>query len=350
MAVSSVLLAIIVTGRFVKYLADAASGKLAAEILLPVMFYRLPGFLELLLPLGLFIGILMAYGRLYVESEMVVMAACGVGPARLARYTLAPALVVTLLVAGLALFITPEGAARSEALLNDPKALRGLQFLASGRFQSQGNDGIVTYAARIDPEEGRLSQVFAFEPLRVVGDAPGRGAHITVARQGRVRRDEDSGVRYLELRDGYRFSGTAGRSDFEIVEFALYGHRLPEDPELARSEPVDARTTAELLESNALEDRAALHWRLSLVAMVPVVALLALSMSKTNHRRGRYIKLAPALLLHLSYLLLLVSTRNRVVEGDAPIAHFWLLHATFLLLALGLLFGPQSWQRLRLRS
>jgi lipopolysaccharide export LptBFGC system permease protein LptF len=35
----------------------------------------------------------------------------------------------------------------------------------------------------------------------------------------------------------------------------------------------------------ALDERAALHWRLSLVVMVPVVALLALSMSKTNHRR-----------------------------------------------------------------
>ncbi|MFT7321783.1 LptF/LptG family permease, partial [Congregibacter sp.] len=90
-AVSSVLLAIILTGRFVKYLAEAASGKLAAEILLPVMFYRLPGFLELLLPLGLFIGILMSYGRLYVESEMVILSACGVGPAQLARFTLVPA-------------------------------------------------------------------------------------------------------------------------------------------------------------------------------------------------------------------------------------------------------------------
>ena len=72
-------LAIILTGRFVKYPAEAASGKLAADILLPVMWYRLPGFLELLIPLGLFIGIFMAYGRLYVESEMLILGACGAG-------------------------------------------------------------------------------------------------------------------------------------------------------------------------------------------------------------------------------------------------------------------------------
>jgi lipopolysaccharide export system permease protein len=163
-AVSAVLLAIILTGRFVKYLAEAASGKLAAEILLPVMFYRLPGFLELLLPLGLFIGILMAYGRLYVESEMVILSACGVGPGQLARFTLLPALLVTVLVAGLALYLTPQGAAQSEALLSDPRALQGLQLLAAGRFQPRGDDGTVSYAASVDPRAGLLRQVFLYAP------------------------------------------------------------------------------------------------------------------------------------------------------------------------------------------
>jgi lipopolysaccharide export system permease protein len=350
-AVSAVLLAIIITGRFVKYLAEAASGKLAAEILLPVMFYRLPGFLELLLPLGLFIGILMAYGRLYVESEMVVMAACGIGPGRLARITLVPALIVTLAVAGLALFLTPQGAARSEALLNDPSALRGLTLLAAGRFQPRGSDGAVTYASGIDRTAGRLQQVFAYRPgaERAADGGAAPSGEVTVAASGKVQRDSASGVRYLELQEGYRFSGVPGRADFEVVRFATLGQRLPEDPTVTRGDAVDARSTVELLASTKLEDRAALHWRLSLIVMVPVVALLALSLSKTNHRRGRYIKLAPALILHLTYLLLLVTTRTRIVEGDGRLEQFWIVHLVFAALALGLLFGPDRLRRLRVR-
>jgi lipopolysaccharide export system permease protein len=343
LAVSAVLLAIIITGRFVKYLAEAASGRIAAEILLPVMVYRLPGFLELLLPLGLFIGILMAYGRLYVESEMVVMSACGVGPAQLARFTIAPALLITLIVAGLALYVTPQGAARSEALLNDPRALEGLQLLAAGRFQSRGDGGAVTYAGRIDRERGVLQQIFVYEPTEEGGDA------VTVARSGQVVRRAAGAARYLELEEGYRFEGVPGRTDYRVTRFERYGERLPDKPSSARSEPVDARATLDLIESDEREDHAALHWRLSLIAMVPIVAVIALSLSKTNHRRGRYIKLAPALVLHLAYLMLLVTTRTRVVENDANVGLFWVVHAAFALLALVLLFGPDTLRRARAR-
>ncbi|GAB5415863.1 MAG: LPS export ABC transporter permease LptF [Congregibacter sp.] len=344
-AVSVVLLAIIITGRFVKYLAEAASGKLAADILLPVMLYRLPGFLELLLPLALFIGILMAYGRLYVESEMVILSACGVGPGRLARFTLWPALLVTLLVAGLSLFLTPQGAARSEALLNDPGAMQGMQFLAAGRFQSRDKLGSVTYVASLDPEVGSLGKVFVYDARKTGPEAS--PPQVTLAQSGAVVRDMESGSRLLELYDGYRFSGEAGQRDFQTLSFERFAQRLPEERSSARSDPVDARLTRYLLSSSAVEDVAALHWRVSLAVMVPIVALLALSLSKTNHRRGRYIKLAPALILHLTYLLLLASSRTRVAEGDASVEQMWLVHSAFLSLALGLLFVPDAFRRLR---
>ena len=160
LAVSFILLVIIVSGRFVKYLAEAAVGDLAAGILLPVMFYRLPGFLELIVPLGLFIGILMSYGRLYVESEMVILSACGVSQTRLAFYTLVPATLVMLLVATLSFFVTPLGAARSEALLEDPSSSQGLHTLGAGRFQTRRDTSSVSYTESIDPDTGVMREVF----------------------------------------------------------------------------------------------------------------------------------------------------------------------------------------------
>jgi lipopolysaccharide export system permease protein len=253
--------------------------------------------------------------------------------------------MVMLIVAGLSLFVTPQGAARSEALLSDPQALQGLQLLAAGRFQPRGDDGTVTYAADIDPDAGELQQVFLYAPLD--GNDDREVAGVTVAQRGSVVVDEATGARYLQLGDGYRFSGTPGRADYRIVRFGQFGQLLPEEPSLARSEPVDAKPTLQLLNSADAEDRAALHWRLSVALMVPIVALLALSLSKTNHRRGRYIKLAPALLLHLCYLFLLASIRTSVAEGEADSSQMYLLHLGFFALALALLFGPDRVRRLR---
>ena len=89
-AVSFVLFLVVFAGRFIRYLAEAAVGSLTGDVLLPIMLFKLPGFFEMILPLGLFIGILLSLGRLYAESEMVVLRACGVGPGKLAAFVMVP--------------------------------------------------------------------------------------------------------------------------------------------------------------------------------------------------------------------------------------------------------------------
>ena len=117
-AVTIVLLMIVMSGRFVKYLAEAAAGDMDAGILFALIGYRLPGFLELIIPLACFLGILLAYGRLYVQSEMTVMIACGMSQTKLTLYTLVPAFIVAILSSYLSLFATPDGARNVEALIS----------------------------------------------------------------------------------------------------------------------------------------------------------------------------------------------------------------------------------------
>ena len=77
-AVTLVLFLVVFSGRFINYLAEAAIGDISPAILLPVMFYKLPSFLELILPLGFFLGILLSFGRLYAESEMIILRTSGI--------------------------------------------------------------------------------------------------------------------------------------------------------------------------------------------------------------------------------------------------------------------------------
>ena len=116
----------------------------------------------MILPLGLFIGILLSLGRLYAESEMVVLRACGVGPGKLAVFVMVPALIVAAAVAALSLFIAPEGSARAQVLLDNPRSAEGLHMLNEGRFRKQRRGDYVTYAERID-DDGLMHNIFVFE-------------------------------------------------------------------------------------------------------------------------------------------------------------------------------------------
>jgi lipopolysaccharide export system permease protein len=346
-AVSFVLLIVIFSGRFVKYLAEAAVGDLAADVLLPVMAYRLPGFLELIVPLGLFIGILMSYGRLYVESEMVVLSACGVSPSRLAAYTLAPAAVVMIIVAALSLYITPLGAARSEQLLDDPKSSPGLHALAAGRFQTDRKGDLVSYAQSIS-KDGVMRSVFLSDRDR---DKDGNlTMTVTVAREGRVTIDPETNARYVELVDGYRYSGYPGELDYEVARFEKFGQMIQEvEGGVRTADPVDGRSTVKLLASDDPEDRAALQWRIALPVMVPIVAIIAMCLSHTDHRRGRYIKMAPAFVIYIAYLMLLANARTAMAEGEGLPGGLWGVHLIFFCAAIVMLYGGMLRQRLSYR-
>ena len=63
LAVTFTLLVIVISSRLVAYLASAAAGDLPAGLVFSIILFRLPGFLELILPLSFFISVLLALGR-----------------------------------------------------------------------------------------------------------------------------------------------------------------------------------------------------------------------------------------------------------------------------------------------
>ncbi len=337
-AVALVLFLVVFSGRFIRYLAEAAVGDITSDVLLPVMFYKLPSFFELILPLSLFVGILLSLGRFYAESEMVVLKACGLSAARLAAYVLVPATTIMLMVGALSLWLAPDGSARAQALLDNPRAAEGLQVMAPGRFKKQREGDYVSYAERIG-DDGVMNNVFIVERLDAEA---GGGLNVTFAREGAIVYDGESGRRYLELRDGTRFQGRSGALDFTGTRFGTYGELIPERAGGIRQNlRIEALPTASLLESDDASHRAALSWRFSLPIFVPVIAVIALALSRTDSRRGRYARLGPALMVFLLYFLAMNQVRAEI-EGGANVLLMGLVHVVFAAVAATLLF----WERL----
>lgn len=344
-AVSLILLAIIMSGRFVGYLAEAASGKLDAAVLLTLMGYRLPSFLELILPLGLFIGILLAYGRLHVESEMTVLAACGMSERRLLAYTLAAATAVAVVVGAFSLYLSPLGVRASELLLAEQRSRTEFETLKPGRFHKLSDGAGVSYVEELDENSRELARVF----LAGTGATGDTYSVITASRGSTLPPDAD-GRRYLQLSDGQQYTSAPGSLEMEAVAFDTYRQLVPVADVLPQK-ATDSASTLALLDDPSNAGRAALVWRLSLPLLVLIVALLAVPLSRTRPRSGRYAKLIPAILLYLVYLVSSNAARGMLEEGTAPFAGIlWAVHGGFLLLGLTLFAAPSVLRTWRQRN
>lgn len=343
LAVSSILLLITMSSRFARYLAEATTGKISVEILFSLIGYRLPGFLELILPLGFFIAILLAYGRLYIESEMVVLSACGMSQQRLVNITLISAVLVALVVAAFSLWLSPLGARQTELLLEEQRHRSEFDSLQEGRFQSLGKGQAMTYVENVSNNRQKLNKVFV---AQTVGDTASDSVAVIVAESGEQTVHPQYGQRYLVLHKGYRYEGLPGSSDYKITRFSTYGAYLtPSDSSAAITNKADAKTTAELMAADDLESRVALQWRISMPLLVMIVALLAVPLSRTNPRQGRYLKMLPAILIYLVYLGALIGMRGLMDSGKWPLLPgLWMVHLLALILALLLV----NWHNLHL--
>jgi lipopolysaccharide export system permease protein len=343
-AVSAVLLVIIMSGRFIKYLAQAASGALDPGSLFLIMAFRLPGFLQLILPLGLFLGILLAYGRLYLESEMTVLSATGMSQQRLLGMTMFPATLVALVVAWLSLSLAPQGANQFQLLLNKQDAMTEFDTLVPGRFQALRDGSRVTYTEQLSDDRANLSGVFISEK-RVSADKKDRGISVLVAEKGRQEIKAD-GNRYLILDNGYRYDGNPGQADYRAIKYDTYGVLLPKPDVSDEVTDRDAMPTKGLLSSDDLRSRTELQWRLSLPLLVFIVTVMAVPLSRVNPRQGRFLKLLPAILLYMAYLTILIAARGALEKGKIPpTLGLWWVHGIFLAIGLGLLY----WEPLRLK-
>ena len=344
LAVTGVVLLIIMSGRFVNYLAQAASGSLNADFLFAIMGYRLPEFLVMIIPLGLFLGIILAYGRLYVENEMTIMGATGMSQGQLLRMTMLPAMGVMLVVAVLSLFIAPKGIQQVEMLLIKQDAMTEFDTLVPGRFQLLEGGSRVTYTEALSSDRQQMQKVFIASRSDDISSA---AMSLVLADSGRISTVEEQGQRFLIFNDGFRYDMTPGMGNVRVTEYETYGLRMEErtiNYEISREQ---ALPTGELMKSDDTRLIAELQWRLSLPLLVPIIVLLAVPLSRVSPRQGRFVKLLPGVLLYLFYLALLMFARSAVDDQRIPATiGVWWVHAIYL--AIGLFMVSQETLQLKL--
>jgi len=339
-AVCVVLLMVLISGRFVKYLANAMSGTMDPEVIFAVIGYRIPGFLELTLPLAFFLAVLLTFGRLYVENEMSVLRACGFSERKLLSYTLVIASFLALVVAVLSLYVTPVGIKKAEAIFTVQEQKSELDRVTEKTFYSLRGGKGVTWVNSIS-EDRQLENVFMSATIEASESSDG-SLVLVIADSGLQTKAINSDERYITLEKGYRVEGIPGRYDYQITYFDEFGTRLAPPEELSEDTATDAMATRDLINSSDIEHQVALQWRISIPIMMLIVTLLAVPLSRIDPRSGRFARILPAVILYFVYLVSLNTVRGAIEAGSLPIGLTLIpVHLVFLLIALALIFSQR---------
>jgi lipopolysaccharide export system permease protein len=287
------------------------------------------------MPIALFLGVTLALARLNRDGEMAALAACGVGTGRLLVPIGGLALLLAAALGWLALVATPTASQRIEEIRFRAEQDVELEAVEAGKFTSPDSGDTVLYAREVVGDELRDVFVETQQDERVV---------VVLAARGRRLIDTTSGEQSFVLYDGKRYEGVPGQGEFLVLEFGEHG--LPvrgEDDDEFVTVPA-AKPTPELVRSIRPADRAELHWRLSMPVSLLVLGLLAIPLSRTSPREGRYARFGIALMIYVIYTNLLSIGRvwlERGVVGDA--VGLWWVHAIAGLVALWMFAREGGW-------
>ncbi|MDO4997639.1 MAG: LPS export ABC transporter permease LptF [Neisseria sp.] len=336
MGVFVLLLAVLVSTQAITLLGRAADGRVAIDAVLALVGFWVLGMTPLLLVLTSYISVLAVLTRFWRDSEMSIWLSCGLSLKQWLRPVLQFALPFALIIAVMQISVLPWAELRSREFAEILKQKQELSLIEAGEFRPLGKqNGRIYFVETFDTDSGVMKNLFLRE----------RGAdgidNTVFAKEGSFVIKNNQ--RALQLREGYRYSGVAGKGDFTEVSFAQLDLIVSGAPKIVN--PIEHRRTiptAQLLGSDNPQHQAELMWRISLPIAALILSILAIPLSYFNPRTGHTYNILFAIGAFLVYQNGLTFLRNAIEEGSIG---FWLG-----LLPLHLLMLALAWVLLKMRS
>ena len=335
LGVAAILFLILISGQLVSLYAKAVSGAVPVDTILIILGLKSLSNMAIVLPLAFYLAVLLAFSRLYRDNEMAVLAACGIGQFRLLGPVLRVTLLFALIIAGLTLYLSPWALDKSRQLVQQADAKTDINALGTGRFRETPSGEGVIYIEETKEGSDELQNIF-------IQQSQGSSSSVISASSGYQMTDDKTGIRYLILENGYRYDGQPGDGDYVVTQFKKHGIRLTDHELLSASRRHKEISTLELWNRWQRHDVAEFQWRVSTILLSIILAVLALPLSKTSARQGRYTKVGLALLIYIIYTNLLNASRVWVERGEIPYAiGLWWVHGIMFLIAVSFYIQPQ---------
>jgi lipopolysaccharide export system permease protein len=208
--------------------------------------------------------------------------------------------------------------------------------MEGGSFYEIKSNDLVVFAEEVNQPLKRGEQVF-------MRSQDGKTLQIISAKHVYQQTDAKRGIRFLLLKDGYVYEFARGSEEGKITKFEQATYLLVPKETIPVGYKRRAASSRHLLHSTELEDIAELQWRLSTPLSTLLLALLAVPLSRTTPRRGKFGKVVSAILIFAVYYNLTVVAKNWIEKAIvSPLPGIWWVPVLLGALTLFLLWHQET--------
>lgn len=339
------ILLVLVTfgGLLTDVLNKVSRGRIPAELVLNQLLLRIPLALSLLLPLAGFVAVMLAFGRLYRDSEMAVLAAAGYGARRQLRVVFSFGLAIGAMLLLLGLYLVPAAALEAQRQIADVQQRTPVTGLEAGRFVELPDGGGVVFLGDYDAAANRFAE------LILVRESDGKLEWLASDAGSLVPTELDQPLRF-QLAAGERTTVEVEQRRVMRVGYETATLSVPRVQRETEAEGLDRRSTLDLLDEDSKAARVELDVRLAPALAAFLLVLMAPLFARSAPRQARYDRIVIAVLLYLAYSNLQGLARSWFELDITPAAlgPHWIHGVLFVLVISAWL--PVWWQAWRERQ
>ncbi len=338
-SICTVLIGIFGCYTAARFLEEAVQGQLPGSTVILMVLLRTTIALEVLLPTTLYLSVMITFGRLYMNSEITGLFACGVRMVRVLKPVVFMALAVALVVACFSLCIRPWAWNQIYALEAKAESNFSIAQMKAGNFFEIEGGNKVIFADQVDQRANRAQDVF----MQIKSHGETQIVHAKVIDQTPWDADRKS---FLVFQKGHLYEFPDNEKACNIFKFDKLTMPWSSKTPIPLEQKVKSFSTRQLMHSNSPEETAELQWRFTAPFSTILLALLGVSLSRTSPRQGEYAKVPLGILVFAIYYNINAITKKWIGQGivSAIPGTWW----TQLILALFLLvhfLGPSLMPR-----
>lgn len=333
----SVFTFVLLIARLLRLIELVVNRGVPATNILRIFAYIVPAFLEVTVPMAMLLAIIVAFGRLSADSELVAFRSSGLSLYQLITPVVIFVTLAGVATAGLTLWARPWGNRSLRSALFEIARTRA----SAGIRQQVFNDefpGLVIYAEEIDATTDVLRHVL------ISDDRDETQRNHIFAREGSMLSDAATETVTLRLRDGFIQTSDTRRGAEYQTEFQFYDVSLDLRRALAgnqeRERDPKEMALAELRETIASKravgaptglESAEYHRRISLPFACLVFGLAAVPLGIQPARGVRARGFAVSIVLIFFYYILLSAGQALAEQRLLPaVVGLWLPNAVFV--------------------